>query len=421
MISLLCILLLASKFSLAAELQWSDLVKATLSSNPDLASATQNLYSSENALKGSYGAFLPVISLDAKASRSDYSYSDLNFIGGMNGEIDSRSTQYGVNGSWNIFQGFSSLGTLESNRAVRDASFADTQIKSIDLRYQLRQAYFNTIMAAEQIHLYEKIRNREQDNARFIELKYNSGTEAKWNLLKTRADAHQAAFNLENAKSLFKEQLFTLERLTGISSLEIDNFHLDQNILKEKPDSEFDLEHHPSFLKSQANVTKAEKDKLSANSGFLPTLNASYSWYKQHYERISPTNNQSFSLTADWNIFNGGVDYYSREKAKTTIAAADYNLESTKRNLLEAYRKALQEFTTSLQNIPIVTEELEAANERATTVTAQYRNGLKTYLDWEQAQSLLTEAETAVIEAEKQCLLNRASLENSIGYSLEKL
>src|SRR5690606_6666527 len=92
-------------------------------------------------------------------------------------------------------------------------------VTSSSLRYDLRIAFFNLFVQQARIDLFEKVLKRYRQNEKLIGLKYEAGTEAKWNVMKTKAEAERAAFNLESAKAESESAREQLARLLHLESL----------------------------------------------------------------------------------------------------------------------------------------------------------------------------------------------------------
>ena len=82
-----------------------------LGKNPARISAERTREASEAAVRKTYGAFLPGVNLSGSWSRTSTEVSVLETV--------RRNRQYSVGASWNLFNGFSSVGNLQVAKAAR--------------------------------------------------------------------------------------------------------------------------------------------------------------------------------------------------------------------------------------------------------------------------------------------------------------
>jgi outer membrane protein TolC len=108
------------------------------------------------------------------------------------------------------------------------------------------------------------------------------------------------------------------------------------------------------------------------------------------------------------------------QQANLTYEAAELEREKVERELQTTVLTAGTNLKTATAGLPSATSQREAAEERVRTVSAQYRSGLKTYLEWEQAEALLIDYEQAEMSALNNALNALAEYERAAGITLEQ-
>ncbi len=399
-------------------LTWEEVRKLALEQNTTLGGAMLSRKSSAAAVKGAYSGFLPRLSLNADRSRSRTEVAS----------VESRKTdlQFGATASLNLFSGFGTMATLARAKAVENESGASFDSASANLRRDLRVAYFNIFQLQERIRLNERALKREQQNQRLVELKYNAGSEARWNVKKKKAELDRAVYNLENSRAQLASARETLAGLLQLEAL--------PNGIVPAPDEaqlrvpaalpEKVIEAHPEVRRSRFAEERTLQDITIARSALYPSLDLSFS---RSFSESKPdgsvrsrSNSNTFAITADWNLFNGASDYYKIQQANLGQEASVLATSGLYRELLANYRNRSSSYTQAAALLPVSRALREAAEERSRTVSEQYRAGLKTYLDWEQAESQLLDAEQAEIKALGESLVAFAELEQALGLSLEQ-
>lgn len=401
----------------AAPFSWPEIKSMAGAENPTLQSAQKNWEASRAGVKESYGAFLPEVTLSARRTRTETEISIL--------ETKSRSRTYSVAASWNIFSGFSTVAGVVRARAGESEALARQELSSAELRYQLRRAFFSVYVQQERIRLFEKILKRQQQNEKLVSLKYDSGTEARWNVMKTRADRERAEFNLDAAKSDLQSARDQLARYLYLDSLPerpVDASLIASAAIPTLGNEEIRAATHPELKVSEATENRLGSDKILARSAFLPTVDLSYTRSRDQNEIGSRprTDSNTVAIVAQWNIFNGFSDFFNVQQANIAKEAAELDRQVVARRLVSDIRTAHTSLKNAQNRLPSAKSLREAAEERVRTVSAQYRSGLKTYLDWEQAEAQLLETEQQEVTALNTSLDALAEFERASGTTLEE-
>ena len=410
-------LLILAPSAHAAPYQWHEIKSLASPENPSLQSARRNWEASRAGVKKSYGAFLPEINLSARRTRTVTEVSIL--------ETKTRSRAYTVAASWNLFAGFSSVAGVDRAKAGESEALAREDLTSSELRYQLRRTFFSVYVQQERIRLFERILKRQQQNEKLVSLKYDNGTEARWNVLKTRADRERAEYNLEAAKADLasaREQLARHLYLETLPPRPVDAAGLALAPVPALNGGETRAALHPELKASEASEARLASDRVLARSTFLPTIDLTYSRGRDQNEIGSRTrtDTDTFAIVAQWNIFNGFSDYHGVQQANLAREAAELDTQVVARRILADLRSAHSSLQLAQGRLPSAKSLREAAEERVKTVSAQYRSGLKTYLDWEQAEAQLLETEQQEVTALSTALDAIAAFERASGITLEE-
>ena len=415
--NLLLLLALSSPLpALAAPLGWADVRSLGLERSPQLKGAGLRENSSRAELKSTYGNFLPDVSLNASRSRR------VDEIGTT--ENKDRRGGYGLTATWNLFAGFATVAETGRARAAYDVAQADRDLTSSELRRDLRRAFFDVAYQQDRIALYERIVKRLEQNYRLISLKYENGTEARWNVQKNEADRARAEFNLLSARNglaTSRDRLAQLLYLDALPSEAVSSTPVEEiKLTLGEPNSL--VQSHPAIRKASAEAEVADRARTTARASFLPSLDLTYSRTSERPElgeRLR-SNANAVALTANWNVFNGLSDIYKVQQANLRQEAAELDRVSANRRVLTEMRSAFLNFETSRASVPSLRALREAAEERVRTVSAQYRAGLKTYLEWDEAQRSLTEAQENEVKAIYEALISLADAERAAGRTLEE-
>lgn len=404
----------------AMQLSWQQASSLARKQNPALEATKKTKNISEANVKKSYGEFFPSVSLSAKRNKSK---SEISSAPGIS--TKSTTDTVSATANLNIFNGFYDISTLSKSRITKEKSQYIEKSESAEIRLKLKQAFINAYIQQERIHLYQKVLDRQMRNEKLISIKYNSGTEARWNVRKSKSETKLALFNLESAKEEYKQALNTVASIIGLSNT-IDNVS-SPNLIEPKklnPLAKSAQQNHPSLRKVQLAAKEAEKDVAIAKSAFYPVIALSYTKSREDTKsettRRSRTEGSAFAISASWNIFNGFTDYYDVQKANLTHESQELTYQDTKNSIYNDIEKYRILYESSYSKIPIAKESKQAAEERLKTVSSQYRSGLKNFIEWEQAESQLAQAEQNEIITIRDAQLNLAQYEYALGKTLDE-
>jgi adhesin transport system outer membrane protein len=394
---------------------WEEAKSISRERDLGIRSADYSQQASTYAKRKSYSAFLPTLTLSARKNKSVAEAYGI--------ESQSKSHTYSATASLNLFNGFASTANVQKTTAAENQAEAQKSAASMNARYELRLAFTDLFIQQERVRVFEKTLKRQQQNERLVSIKYDSGTEAKWNVLKTKAERERAEFNLESAKTavtIAKEKLLALLNVSQLPSEEARSPQ--QDLQSPAPtDEENLLAAHPLYLDAKYTLNRSEKDIAIARSAFLPSIDLSYSKSREFNElgAKNRTDTWSWSVVAQWNIFNGFSDFHQWQQVRMTRNASQDTYEETRLNFLQEMRATKRELQLAISRLPSTRSIREAAEARVKTVSAQYRSGLKSYLDWEQAEAQLNESEQTEISALANAFQTLASYEKSIGKTLD--
>lgn len=411
--SLLLPLLLVAPAAPAQTIGWEELASDAIAANPSLRSGVSAVDARRSDKKASVGAFFPAVSLNAKGSRSSAGRSGANST--------TKSTSAGATASLNLFNGFSSVASLRKAGAGVTEAEAARDLASSNLRYDLRSEYFTQFIRQERVKLSERIVKRQQQDEKLLSLKYSNGSEARWNYEKSKAELEQAVYNLHSALLDLKNGRKRLARLIATELPETMEVAAPKEELYGRllERARFELQEHPQYRQLSAQYERADRDVTIARSNFFPSVNASYSYDRTKTEGNPEIKTGTALLSAEWSIFSGLADFYKVQSARAARDSLDFQRDDLRNSLRTDYETALEVLGNAVKKIPIARAIYAAALERYNTVNTQYKAGLKNYLEWEQAESQLLQAEQDELAARSSALSAAAVLEKTMGLTLE--
>jgi outer membrane protein TolC len=155
--------------------------------------------------------------------------------------------------------------------------------------------------------------------------------------------------------------------------------------------------------------------------GWLPSLSAFYDYnvyygnntFSKLYSQNFP--NSYIGLTLGIPIFQGFKRIYAMHAAKLGAELVDLRLEDTKRVINTQFSQAMAAYRGDLENWRVSQENIGLSKEVYATVTLQYKEGIKTYLDVITAEASLRTSEIDGLDALFSLLSDKIDVLKALG------
>lgn len=398
----------------------------------------------QNNLNASYGIVVQTraIALPQLSANGQYKYTQPSAI-----ETIPFAGFQEANQNWNagfqlvqtIYNGGKLVAALKAARLTKEQALAQYQTSIQDTLLSTRMAYYDALLAIEQITVHEAsvklLENELEDQQR----RYKAGTVPRFNVLRAEVSLANERPLLIQARNSYRIAKNNLSNLLGYN-LPRDVWEDVPLNLSDKLDSapyEVDL---PSAI-ARALETRTELvalrkgealEKLgivNARAGYKPTLQvfAGYNWFNAQYA-IPPMTpplalNQEFQgydagAQISWDIFDGLLT-----RGKVMQARADY--EKSQNDLADESRQIELQVRTAYSDFVEAREVLDSqktvqaeAEEALREARARFDAGTGTQLDVLDAETSLTQARATNVQALHDYDTARAQLERAIGQDM---
>lgn len=392
---------------------WSKIAAQASSDSPILKSGTSEVNAQEALRLEAMAPHFPQIDLVARKGDSNTSV--------LNTSSRKEVEEYGFEINWALFEGFATQARIAKRKAEKLRAEASKNISSVELRYELRRAYFRNLVLQERITFTRNFLSRQKESLRLMEVKYRSGREPKWGVDKAKADLRLVQHQLDRYLDLLDLSRGELTALVGgnLKCAQVDGAIA--TILANFEFRSLDAKTHPEFKEYQYRMDAANEEARMARSDYFPKLYAHYSYKKQGNDTIpDPVSVSSWAFSLKFNIFDGLGKSRRIEAAQAKYLALELRQSSERLKLEIEAKKAIKEFKRLNEAVPLYEAVYRSAKKRVETVSKQYGLGLKKFIDWEQAQSKLADAEVDFVAAKAEALQALAEFERAYGLRLEE-
>jgi outer membrane protein TolC len=389
--------------SAALALMWNEALSIGERNSHELAKAKKELESSEWSYRRAISAFLPQLSASAGMTETINSTTSAT----------SRSYSYGVSATQYLFKGTEGIYGIRSAYANVEYNKASLQATRATVLYDLRSAFIDLLYAQENIALSEKILEQQEQNARLIQLRYESGKEDKGNLMTTQADEAQAKYDLSAAGRDLKLARLKLSQLLQLDVSQVE----EPGELKAVPEPVFDelLVTAPSYITASKQLEMAELSQKASVSGFLPSLSLSGNLRKKGSDWPPDEDSKSWSLNLSYSFFPGGSNIAERAIAGADLDQAREEFDKGITDLRYSLEEDFEGFRGTLDALEISKISLAAAEERAKITNAKYLNGLTGYDEWYRIENAYIQAQKQLLSSKRSALEAEAAWHKSYG------
>ncbi|WP_333862166.1 TolC family protein [Chitinophaga sp.] len=276
-----------------------------------------------------------------------------------------------------------------------------------ELAYQVANVYLNITFLQDNIAVQDANIHLLEETETMVENKLKHGDAIDLDLINTRVKLESYRNKKVDFTNSLQKQLAALEYLTGEQ-------------LKDSVHSDFAWAIPPAedFDHNAAMRTSLEKEKVAetgidiAKAQYKPSLflNAG-TGFKNGYlpEITTPKFNYYAGVSLSVPIYNGKKLRIQEHMAATEAEIAKLHTQDVKESLKKEAAQQNADLSAGRERLQTAEVLLQQANRALTLAQSRYRNGVITYLDLQNAQTSLLEAQLSKIQYQYQ--LSLAGLE----------
>lgn len=442
-------------------LSLTEAIDVALANNSDVKRSLLSLEDADEQVRLAWSEVLPDISASASYTRN--LEIPVNFVPAQFFDPEAPAgelvpLQFGTDNNWQggvsvsqtLFRGeaFVGIGSSKVYKAVQEENLRATAQQIVT---QTRIAYYNVLVAEEQLRLQEATVERLEENLKENESRQRAGLIDEYDVLQVRVQLSNQRPQLTQAQYAVDEAYRKLAMVLGIP-LEVDfttrgdlnNFKItsqhavtkiNENLKKVDRMTPYQYIEKPSMVEKaesmrgdlrvleQQNALK-DREIEAIKSRFLPTITADYNLNWTAAQAGSPVffgsedtraRSQTLGFTLSLPIFQG----FERSANLSIAQIEKKDLEEQKRhavrfakNEIQSAREGLDE---AIETAPAREEALELAQEGYDRARVRLENGLGSQLDVTNAELQLREAEANYAQMVFNYLSAKAEYDQAVG------
>ncbi len=301
--------------------------------------------------------------------------------------------------SYNLFNGFKDLKSMQSARFLAKASQFQMQATTQDIVLNTKSTYINLLDRKRNLTTAQdayKLFAKQYEDAK---IRFEQGLLAKNDLLQVNVNLLDAKQDVINAKKEYQVARLELSNLLGgkdLSNESIKEIHMNHLALGKHALEDLEKRSEIEVLKMNIESMNA---KVGAQRGdYYPKIDTSFSYSeygdsKSLNGRESAVDNQKVgTITASWNLYEGGANVSQIKIYLSQKRQVLSQLERTRLDIKLQYETALLDLDVAQQNFETSKLSLEQAKENYTIVESRNKEGLSSTTDLIDANYLLSKA-----------------------------
>lgn len=389
----------------AAPLTLERAIAMALKSNPQTQAALLRIQSSQADTKAAKGTLYPRIDLNGEY------YPTKTVVIPSNGTFSTRQTDAfhaDVSGSYSLWDFGRNDNMIQAAQHAQEGSIADKTSVENSLIEQVWLQY-TTITYLEQLI------DTAQKSAEFYKAQYTQAVRMREVGLKTQADEsrfkaswleaddHHSAARAQKIKALM-----ALELLIGSNApITIDQADFDQRVstlsmvLENVPTLRQELsQNNPQLQKLQILIRrdKAVSDAISKQPYGSVTLVGTYGYDNS----LSSYDTSQIGVRGSIPLYDGGKLDADAQKSRIALSLAQKEYESTERELWQELYNTTIDLNRFDETIAAKEGVMSATQKALSLMQGRYTQGLATYIDILESQSVLENARIAHADAKLQ-------------------
>ena len=388
----------------------------------------------KNDLEASYGIVvqtravaLPQVQATGQFKRTDRNAIE-NFPGTM---VPDENWNAGLQIVQSIYDGGKLLAAVKAARLTKEQALAQYQTVIADSLLAVRVAYYDVLLAAQQITVHEASVNLLQKELDDQQHRLDAGTVPKFNVLRAEVAVANERPLLIQARNNYRIAKNNLSNLLG--------YNLPRDIWEDIPLQLTDtldavpyqvnlpdaiqqaLSHRTELVVLRKTEELQQLNIVNARSGYKPTVQvfAGYNWYNAQFTPPVALDHDIHGWNAgaqlSWAIFDGLLTHGKVIQAKALHEKSETDLADQSRQIELQVRTAYSDFIEAKEVLDSQETVMAEADEALREANARAGAGTGTQLDVLDAETSLTQARTTNVQALHDYAAARAKLERAIG------
>jgi outer membrane protein TolC len=265
--------------------------------------------------------------------------------------------------------------------------------------YSAKEQFFRAILAQRMLEIARRSRDLTSQRYARIRVSFEEGRVSAYDVARTSVSLTNENVNLLRAENTFRQSLDALKNFLNIS----EEIELRGELAYAVTDyqlgviSERALANRPEIKQAAYQAQFAQSTLVISNSANKPMVSASFTDYVQTADPATSFNDWDnrwqASVGLTWQVFDGLYTRGQTKQARASLRQAEINAQAVRDTTALNVRTAYGNFGQSKQSIELQRENVALARQNVDFAEKRYEIGLITYLELQDVQLSLAQAE----------------------------
>lgn len=410
-------------------LSLTDCLNIALQQNGTILKAKNDLEAQQGVVMQTRAVALPQV--QAAGQYKDTDSGAIESFPGATVTQPHQNWNAGVQIVQSIYEGGKMVAALRAASVTKQQALAQYQTVIADTLLGARVAYYDVLLAAQQITVHEASVNLLQKELEDQQRRYDAGTVPHFNVLRAEVAVANERPALIRARNNYRIAKNNLSNLLGYNLPREIWEDIPLNLTDTLDATPYQVDLPAAIQQALARRTElvaarktAELQRLNvvnAKAGYKPTVQvfAGYNWYNAQFTPPVELDHDIHGWNAggqlSWDIFDGMLTRGKVVQAKALYEKSRTEVDDKGRQIELEVRTAYSDFIEAREVLESQQKVQEQADEALREARARADAGTSTQLDVLDAETSLTQARTTQIQALHDYAAARARLEHAIG------
>jgi len=395
----------------------TEVIERALVTDPAAVQASTSVSLAEADQLQARGSLLPTITSSFTFANSSNERFDQT-----TGQLVSQNYAAQLQANYELFGGGRRILQMRSAGAGVNAADAALRAQRFQTILDATASYFAAAAANDLLRAAEGRLGRARQQLAFAETRLEVGNATSSDVLRAELEMSNAELAVLQSRTALEAARLRLGRLAGLEGeISPSSDALPDRAPALPGEDELvarALLTSPEVVASRAQVNAARSDRLSAWTGYVPSVRfiGGYDWFSFQF----PPGRRSWALrlVASFPIFNGFQRETGITRANAQLRVAEARAADAGRAVRTLLRTAYRAVRTREREVEIADRGVQLASEDLRVQEDRYQLGVANIVDLQTSQLALTDAEAAAVVARQALGTSIAELEAILGEDL---
>lgn len=395
--------------------------------NPTINAQRASVRAIDENVPQALSGYRPTVTLDETVQRTTSRTTSNEVAGGAvtrGSDLTSRSLQLTVN--QNIFDGFQTRNQVRLSESQVLAARETLRNTVQNVLYDAASSYMNVLRDQAILDLRRNNVAVLQEELRATRERFAVGVVTRTDVAQAESAVAGAESDVSQAEADLTADKATYRQVIGDDPVKLQPGKLIDSLLPKTVPVALDLSYrdHPAIKAALHGVDQAQLQVRVFEGQLLPTLSVQgiVSGSLQPQSGVRSTQSASIAGVLSVPIYEGGFVYSQVRQAKETAGQTRIEADSTRDQVRQAAVSAFGTLTAARAQTISAQAQVQAATVALAGVREEARVGERTTLDVLQQNQTLLDAQTLLVQAQRDRIVASYALLAAVGQlSVEKL